>query len=196
MKLANITIAVLTAVSTTAAWSAAPPATMTTQAEYQATVKNAETAYKSAKAACDNLKANAKDVCIEEAKGRETVAKAQAEAAYKGTPKAQEEARVAQAEATYRVAKEKCDDLAANAKDVCVKEAHAAFVKAKADAKVARVTGDARRAAAETSAAVRRDAAEAKRDADYEVAIEKCDALAGTAKESCVRDVKARLGRS
>ena len=109
----------------------------------------------------------------------------EAEAAYKGTPKVQEEVRVAQAEATYRVAKEKCDDLAGNAKDVCVKEAHAAFVKAKADAQVARVSRD-----------TRQQAAEAKREADYQLAIEKCDALAGAAKDSCVRNAKARLGRS
>lgn len=181
MKLANITIALLTV----ATWSAAPAATMTTPAEYQANRKNAEAAYKTAKAACDRLNGNAKDVCIEEAKGREQVAKAEAEAAHMGTPKAHEEVRVAQAEAAYRVAKEKCDDLAGNAKDVCVKEAHAAFVKAKADAKVARASGDARQ-----------QASEAKRDADYEVAIEKCDSLAGAAKDSCIRDVKARLGRS
>jgi hypothetical protein len=33
------------------------------------------------------------------------------------------------------VAKEKCDDKAGNEKDVCVKEAKAALVRAKADAK-------------------------------------------------------------
>ena len=160
MKLANTTFALLTAV----AWSAAPAAATTTLAEYQANMKNAEAAHKIAKAGCDSLQGNAKDVCIEEAKGREQVAKA---------------------EATYRVAKEKCDDLAGNAKDVCVKEAHAAFVKAKADAQVARVSRD-----------TRQQAAEAKREADYQLAIEKCDALAGAAKDSCVRNAKARLGRS
>ena len=181
MKLTNTTIALLT----TVAWSVASAAATTSLSEYQVNMKSAETAYKSAKAACDSLQGNAKDVCIEEAKGREQVAKAEAEAAYRGTPKTQEEARVAQAEAVYRVAKEKCDYLAGNAKDVCVKEAHAAFVKAKADAKVARASGDARQ-----------QAAEAKRDADYQVALEKCDSLAGAAKDSCVRNAKARLGRS
>ena len=82
------------------------------------------------KAACDALSGNAKDVCVEEAKGKEKVAKAEAEAAYKNTPKAREKARVARADAAYEVAKEKCDDLAGNAKDVCVKEAKAAHVKA------------------------------------------------------------------
>ena len=75
--------------------------------------------------------------------GKEKVAKADAEAAYRNTSKVREDARDTKAEATYNVAKEKCDDLAGNAKDVCVKEADAALVKAKADAKVDRVAADA-----------------------------------------------------
>ena len=42
---------------------------------------------------------------------------------------------IAKAEADYRVAKEKCDDSAGNAKDVCLKEAKAAEAAAKAEAK-------------------------------------------------------------
>ena len=100
--------------------------------------------YKTDKAACDGLSGNAKDICIEEAKGKEKVAKADADAAYENTPKARESARDARADAAYEVAKEKCDDLAGNAKDVCVKEAKAAHAKAKADAKVDRVASDTR----------------------------------------------------
>ena len=35
-----------------------------------------------------------------------------------------------------------------------------------------------------------------KRDADYKVAVEKCDALAGSAKDACVKDAKVRYGKS
>ena len=59
---------------------------------------------------------------------KEAKAKAEAEAAYANTPKARESARVAHAQASYDVAIEKCDDLAGNTKDVCVKEAKAALV--------------------------------------------------------------------
>ena len=159
-------------------------------------VKHAEAQYKVDKAACDALSGNAKDVCVEEAKGKEKVAKAEADAAYQGTPKARESARVARADAAYEVAKEKCDDLAGNPKDVCVKEAKAAHVKAKADAKVDRVASDTRRDATERVAEARRDATEAKVEADYKVAIEKCDALSGNAKDACVRDAKLRYGRT
>jgi hypothetical protein len=42
----------------------------------------------------------------------------------------------------------------------------------------------------------RTDAANDKREADYKVAVEKCDALAGDAKASCVAEAKARYGKS
>jgi hypothetical protein len=157
--------------------------------------KSAEAQYKTDKAACDSMSGNAKDVCVEEAKGKEKIAKAEADAAYKNTAKAREAARIAHADAAYAVAKEKCDDLAGNQKDVCVKEAKAAHVKATADAKVDRVAADTHATAAEKTAAARRDAAEDKRDADYKVAIEKCDAMSGTAKDTCVSNAKARFGK-
>jgi len=169
--------------------------TMNKEARDQA-IKNAEMQYTTDKAACDALKGNAKDVCTEEAKGKEKVAKAEAAAAYENTPKARENARLARANAVYEVAEEKCDDLAGNAKDVCVKEAKAAYVKAKADAKVDRVAADTQQDAAQKTASARREAAEDKRDAEYKVAIEKCDSLASTAKDACVRDAKTRYGKS
>jgi len=157
--------------------------------------KNAESQYKMDKAQCDTMSGNAKDVCKEEAKGKEKVAKAEADAAYKNTPKAREAARIAHADATYNVAKEKCDDLSGNQKDVCVKEAKSAHVKAKADAKVDRVAADTHNTATEKTANARRDAAEDKRDADYKVAIEKCDAMSGPSKDACVSEAKARYGK-
>ena len=159
--------------------------------------KAAEAQYKQERDACGVHSGNAKDVCVEEAKGREKVAKADADASYQNTPKTRENARLARAEAAYEVAKEKCDDLSGNANDVCVKQAKAALVKAKADAKkVDRVAADTRNDAVQKTADAQRAAADDKRDADYKVAIEKCDALVGAAKDACVRDAKTRYGRS
>jgi hypothetical protein len=42
----------------------------------------------------------------------------------------------------------------------------------------------------------RKDAAIDKSDAGYAVAREKCDPLAGIAKDQCVADAKARYGKS
>ena len=159
-------------------------------------IKNADSQYKMDKATCDALSGNAKDICVEEAKGKEKVAKADAEAAFENTPKARENAREARADANYEVAKEKCDDLAGNAKDVCVKEAKAALTKARADAEVDRVAADTRKDSADKTAEAKREAATDKRDADYKVAIEKCDAFSGAAKDTCVRDAKVRFGKT
>jgi hypothetical protein len=81
--------------------------------------------HKSAKDRCDTLKANARDVCMAEANGANKVALADLEARDKGTLKAQTNARIARVEADYAAAKERCDDMAGNVKNVCVMDASA-----------------------------------------------------------------------
>jgi hypothetical protein len=164
--------------------------------DYDAAIKHANDQYKADKAACSGMSGNMKDICTEEAKGKELVAKADAEAAYKNTAKNRENARLARAEATYNVAKERCDDLAGNPKDVCVKEAKAALGRGKADAKVDRVASESRQDAAIKQADAMKSATDDKRDANYKVAIEKCDALAGPAKDACVANAKVQYGKS
>ena len=160
--------------------------------DYDAGIRNAQTQAKMENEACATRTGNAKDICLAEAAGREKVAKAEAEAQYKNTPKARQDARGARAEANYTVAKEKCDNLAGNTKDVCVKEADAALIKAKADAKVDRVAADASQSATAKEADARQHAVADTRDADYKVAVEKCDALSGPVKSACVSDAKLR----
>jgi hypothetical protein len=157
---------------------------------------NADAQYKVDKDACSSLAGNAKDICVTQAKGRDATAKADAAAAFQNTPRAREHARVAHADANYRNAIEKCDDLAGNTKDVCVKEAKAAFTKGKAEAKVDRVTADTRTESATKRMDAREEANTDIRDAEYQVAKEKCDALAGSAKESCVSGAKVQYGKS
>ena len=162
---------------------------------YVAAKASADTQYKVDKDACASLSGNAKDICMAQAKGKDKIAKADAEAAYENTPKARESARVTHAEATYAVSKEKCDDLAGNRKDVCVKEAQAELVKGKANAKVDRVAADTSHDAATKQAEARADASTDKRDAEYKVAIEKCDAFSGPAKDACVSSAKVQYGK-
>lgn len=173
----------------------APMTAPMSKASYTQAVKDADAQYKVDKDACSSLSGNAKDICVAEAKGKENVAKADAEAAYKHTPKARENARIAHAQASYNVAIEKCDDLAGNRKDVCVKEAKSELVKGKANAKVDRVAADTNKEAATKQAEARKDASADKREADYKVAIEKCDALAGAAKDACISSAKSRYGQ-
>lgn len=164
--------------------SSAQAATIT-KADYQASKTRISAEYKVDKAACTSLHGNAKDICVEEAKAKEKVALAELEYSFTGKPKDRNKVLIAKAESTYAIAKEKCDDKAGNDKDVCVKEAKAVKVKALADAKLGKEIGEARK-----------DAADDKRDADYKVTIEKCDALAGDAKVSCVNSAKAKFGKN
>ena len=153
--------------------------------DYSAAKDRIAAEYKADKAACDSYSGNKKDICVEQAKGKENVAKAEAEYNYTGKPADSNKIAVAKADANYAVAKEMCDDKGANDKDVCRTEAKSAHTKALADAKADKKVGEARK-----------DAAEDKRDADYKVAAEKCDALAGDAKASCISAAKAKFNKS
>lgn len=187
--------------------AAAFAGTTMSKSEHSAAKGSISAGYKSDKAGCDPLAGNGKDICMAEARGREKVALAQLQAAYEPSEKAGYEVRIAMAQAAYSVAKEKCDDRAGNAKDVCRKEAASAHTAATVDAKTQMKTAAAGRTAAIASekaevkadkeiAEVRKDAAQDKRDAQYDVAKEKCDALAGDPKDLCLKDAKAHYGKS
>jgi len=57
-------------------------------------------------------------------------------------------------------------------------------------------TSDANQVARDKTAAARGDAATNKRDADYAVAREKCDVFAADAKDTCIKEAKARFGQT
>lgn len=162
------------------AFGTAQAATMSKD-EYSAAKSRIGTAYKADKATCDAQAGNAKDVCVEQAKGKDKVALAELEFAYSGKAADQNKVLVTRAETTYAVAKERCDDRSGNAKDVCVSEAKAVETKSLAEAKMGKEIGKAEK-----------EAGTEMRDADRKVAMEKCDALAGDAKTSCVKAAEAR----
>lgn len=182
MRTLDILRASIVAIGVLAA--AGVPAQSMNGPDYQAAKERIGADYKSAKENCDRLAGNAKDICDAEAKGKQHVKEAELD--YRRSGKLEDSAKVdqARADAAYDVAKEMCDDRAGNEKEVCLKEAKAAQVRAKADAKVS-----------ETSATSRRDAAGEKRDADYELAVKRCDAYSGSSKSECVNAAKSRYGK-
>ncbi|HSG22050.1 MAG TPA: hypothetical protein VLA64_03740, partial [Azonexus sp.] len=131
------------ALAVTLAFSASAMAEGMTKVDYKAAKEKITGEYKSAKTACKSLSGNANDVCVLEAKAKEKIGMAELEAGYKPTEKNRYDLKVVTAEANFAVAKERCDDLAGNAKDVCVKEAQAAETAAKADAKAKMKSADA-----------------------------------------------------
>jgi hypothetical protein len=156
-----------------------------TKTERNAAEARIADSYKADKAACDALKANARDICMEEAKAKDKTALADLQFSDTGKAADGTKARIVAADGAYAVAKERCDDRAGNDKDVCVKEAKAVHVKAVSDAKLVKEVGDARK-----------DAAADVRDADYKVAAQKCESLAGDAKSSCVAAAKAKFNKT
>jgi hypothetical protein len=154
-----------------------------TRAEHSAAEERLESTYKKERSACKSFKDNAKDVCEQQAKAKEKVAKAELKANYTGKTSDKDKLRLVKADTAYDVAKEMCDDKAGNEKSVCVKEAQAVQTKARADAKMNEKVGDAKM-----------DAADDKREANYKVAEQKCEALAGDAKAACSASAKAQFG--
>src|SRR5262249_23135255 len=151
------------------------------KAVYDKAKDDVKATYKAERDGCNKMSGNAKDICVEEAKGHEKVALAQLD--YNNTGKADDQAKLSEAmyEARYAVAKERCDDMAGDKKDVCQQEAKTARDKAKADTKMNKTVADAQS-----------DADSAKMKADYQLAKERCDSMAGDTKDSCVASAKAR----
>jgi hypothetical protein len=194
------------ALAVSLAFSASAMAQSMTKAEYKSGKDAASAEYKIAKEACSALAGNAKDICVLQAKGAEKVSVATLLANYEPTPKHHYQLRTARADADYRVAKERCDDLAGNSKDVCVKEAKAVQATALADAKLQLKARDANATADKKSAEARiqansqvsgavQDAQTTKLNAQYQVEKEKCDSFSGATKDQCMKQVNVRFGK-
>lgn len=144
----------------------------------------AESTYKVARARCDAIAGNPKDVCVAEAKAERVRAEEEAEAAWKNTLAAYTKARLRIASANYERDKTRCAAVTGNDNDVCVAQAKATLVAAEADARADRKSIEARA-----------EAREDKLKAAYRVAMEKCDAFAGAAKDQCVTAAKTAYGK-
>lgn len=75
---------------------------------------------------CDDLAGNAKDVCHKEAKGERDKSKASVKMV-KEVREAVGDAEQAKMEADFKVAKERCDALSGDAKEICVASAKARY---------------------------------------------------------------------
>ena len=94
----------------------------TPKAREHAVHESAEADYKVAKERCDAKSGNEKDVCVKEAKAAMTKTEADAKATRK-TADAHMDANQDKMKADYKVAEEKCDSLAGDAKSHCVADA-------------------------------------------------------------------------
>ena len=174
----------VTTPATPAATAAATAAVPDAKTAYQRTRDMAAANYKAARARCDSLSGNPHDVCEAEAKAERVRTEEEAGAAYKNTLKAYTQARMRIADANHARDKARCGALAGNDRDVCIKQAKATLVAAQADATADRKMIEARS-----------NAREDKLTAEYRVALQKCDAFAGAAKDQCVQAAKTAYGK-
>lgn len=159
-------------------------ATPEAKASYKASNDSAAADYKMARAKCDSLTDNPKEVCIAEAKAARVLLEVNAKAQYRDTLSARTAATKSIADANYEVEKAKCGSQTGNAKDVCIQGAKANKVAAVSNAKADKKVIEART-----------DARDEKNTAEYKVALEKCDASAGAAKDACVSATKKQFGK-
>lgn len=94
--------------------------------QHDEAVSQAKAEYKEARARCNDLGGNPKDVCIKEAKAAKKSTIADANAAKKNAA-TNAEANEDKREAEFKVAKAKCDSMSGNTKDICEKEAEAKY---------------------------------------------------------------------
>ena len=90
-------------------------------------------------------------------------------------------------ESEYKAAKEKCDAMSGNQKDICIAEA-------KGKERVAKAENDAKTAKDHAKAQARVE--RVKADADYDVAKQKCQENKGNEKDVCLKQAKADRDRA
>jgi len=89
-----------------------------------------------------------------------------------------------QIDARYKAAREQCDALSGDQKDVCVERA-----KAEKDVAEAQRKADRKKSKADEKVA------DTRREANYDVEMKKCDTMSGDAKDKCQDDTKARFDK-
>jgi hypothetical protein len=97
--------------------------------QYDLRKAKADAAYDVAKEKCDDKSGNDKDVCVKQAKADHAKAKSDAKLR-KTVAKATKDSIEDRTEADYKVAAEKCDVLAGDAKKSCISAAKAKYNKA------------------------------------------------------------------
>jgi len=151
------------------------------KATYEGAKADIKAIHSTAHEQCKSKTDNAKDICNVVAKGRERVALAYLENNYDSNDKNRLKLFEAKYEARYDVAKEKCDDLTGDAKNLCQREAKTTMEKSKANMKMDEQITEAMD-----------DAEQARRKADFEQAKERCNAQGGANKDVCEASLKSR----
>lgn len=155
-----------------------------TRFEFELETGRIASTFTHARAACDALTSNTKDICVEEARAVQAIAHAELAFRRSGHPSDAAAIPVVRAEAGYAVARERCDEQAGADKARCLAAAKAAQASALATAKAGPGGG-----AAQTPV-------DARRDADYQRAVAKCEAMASDTRSHCLTTARRKAGKT
>jgi hypothetical protein len=145
--------------------------------QYRESMEGARATYTADARHCrqDSDGRRARAVCLAEAKAEYKKATAESVAHWRNTPQARTDARIAAADADHDVARARCKAGPGQAQAACLQQARAARLAATTDARAdLRVTES------------RNSDKEERKKAYYRAARQRCDALAGAAKEACM----------
>lgn len=120
--------------ATSLAFSTVAVAEPMSKTQYEFLVKNIEANYKLAEAGCILLEANAKDVCMAQAKGNRTIASAVLEDNVRSTVKSRYDVHAATADSDFSVASTKCNGGVTSSKEACISAAKSTRLDQMADA--------------------------------------------------------------
>jgi hypothetical protein len=109
---------------------------------------------------------------------------ASVEGAMKDQAEANHDATMKAAKQNYEMAKQNCKPMSGNQHDVCMKDAKAAYVTAKSQAK-----------ADEKSGKAQAEATDDQLKAEYKAEKERCEALSGSAEDACISSAKLKYNQ-
>jgi hypothetical protein len=127
----GLVASVLVAALCGSALAAGPP--NMSVAEYVAAKRQLSTALQAANAVCRADAKSGGELCLTDAMGRDWIAKADLEVAYRSTPRSRFEANVARAEAHFWLARERCDEITQPDRPGCLQDANAVRLAARAE---------------------------------------------------------------
>ena len=155
-----------------------------TRFEFELETARIASTFTHARAVCDALTSNTKDICVEEARAVQAIA--HAELAFRRSGHLSDAAAipVVRAEAGYAVARERCDEQAGADKARCLAAAKAAQASALATAK------------AGAGGSVAQTPVDTRRDADYPRAVAKCEAMASDTRSHCLTAARRKAGKT
>lgn len=149
--------------------------------QYRESLEGARATYRADAAHCRQEKGGARQLCLAEARAVHKKASAEAVAHWRNTAQARTDARIVAADADLEVAKVRCKTGPGRARDACLRQARQERLAATTDARSDLRVTEARD----------RDKEERKKRY-YRAAREKCDALAGAAREACMTLARAQ----